>query len=58
MSWRRPDLGPDGQRRPEFQMRPVKPIRRAFRIPPGGTDATGSPNGSPGPAPVEGGGSG
>ena len=24
-------LGPDGQRRPEFLMRPVKPKRRAFR---------------------------
>ena len=27
----RPTLGPDGQRRPEFLMRPVKPKRRAFR---------------------------
>jgi anaerobic selenocysteine-containing dehydrogenase len=27
----RPTLGPDGQRRPEFLMRPVKPTRRAFR---------------------------
>jgi len=54
----RPRIGPDGQRRPEFQMRPVKPIRRAFRIPPGGTDPTGGPAGAPGPAPVEGGGSG
>ncbi|NKQ52368.1 molybdopterin-dependent oxidoreductase [Amycolatopsis sp. K13G38] len=25
-------LGPDGQRRPEFLMRPVKPRRRAFRV--------------------------
>ncbi|NMH97597.1 molybdopterin-dependent oxidoreductase [Pseudonocardia acidicola] len=31
----RPCLGPGGQRRPEFQMRPVKPRRRAFRIPTG-----------------------
>jgi hypothetical protein len=29
----RPRLGPEGQRRPEFQMRPVKPKRRAFRVP-------------------------
>jgi anaerobic selenocysteine-containing dehydrogenase len=28
----RPALGPDGQRRPEFLMRPVKPRRRAFRV--------------------------
>jgi anaerobic selenocysteine-containing dehydrogenase len=28
-------LGPGGQRRPEFLMRPVKPARRAFRVPPG-----------------------
>jgi anaerobic selenocysteine-containing dehydrogenase len=27
----RASLGPDGQRRPEFLMRPVKPRRRAFR---------------------------
>ncbi|MQA16362.1 MAG: molybdopterin-dependent oxidoreductase [Pseudonocardiaceae bacterium] len=27
-----PRLGPGGQRRPEFLMRPVKPKRRAFRI--------------------------
>lgn len=27
----RPRLGPNGQRRPEFLMRPVKPRRRAFR---------------------------
>jgi hypothetical protein len=33
----RPTLGPGGQRRPEFLMRPVKPQRRAFRI--GGDDA-------------------
>jgi len=29
----RPWTGPDGQRRPEFMMRPVKPTRRAFRAP-------------------------
>ncbi|MBI1376579.1 MAG: molybdopterin-dependent oxidoreductase [Frankiales bacterium] len=29
----RPALGPDGQRRPEFLMRPVKPKRKAFRVP-------------------------
>jgi len=28
----RPRVGPDGQRRPEFLMRPVKPTRRAFRV--------------------------
>jgi anaerobic selenocysteine-containing dehydrogenase len=28
----RPRLGPSGQRRPEFLMRPVKPVRRAFRV--------------------------
>ena len=28
----RPTLGPGGQRRPEFLMRPVKPRRKAFRI--------------------------
>jgi anaerobic selenocysteine-containing dehydrogenase len=28
----RPTLGPGGQRRPEFLMRPVKPRRRAFRV--------------------------
>jgi anaerobic selenocysteine-containing dehydrogenase len=27
----RPNLGPDGQRRPEFMMRPLKPKRRAYR---------------------------
>ncbi len=27
-----PRLGPDGQRRPEFLMRPVTPKRRAFRV--------------------------
>lgn len=30
----KPTLGPGGQRRPEFLMRPVKPRRRAFRIEP------------------------
>jgi hypothetical protein len=30
----RPMVGPGGQRRPEFLMRPVKPRRRAFRIEP------------------------
>jgi hypothetical protein len=29
----RATLGPCGQRRPEFLMRPVKPTRRAFRVP-------------------------
>ena len=29
----RPTVGPDGQRRPEFMMRPVKPKRKAFRLP-------------------------
>ncbi|MGB8995909.1 MAG: molybdopterin dinucleotide binding domain-containing protein, partial [Pseudonocardiaceae bacterium] len=29
----RATLGPGGQRRPEFLMRPVKPTRRAFRVP-------------------------
>ncbi len=29
----RPRLGPGGQRRPEFMMRPVKPRRRAYRKP-------------------------
>jgi hypothetical protein len=33
----RPTLGPGGQRRPEFLMRPVKPQRKAFRI--GGDNA-------------------
>jgi anaerobic selenocysteine-containing dehydrogenase len=28
----RPTLGPDGQRRPEFLMRPLKPRRRAYRV--------------------------
>ncbi|MPZ67653.1 MAG: molybdopterin-dependent oxidoreductase [Pseudonocardiaceae bacterium] len=28
----RPRLGPEGQRRPEFLMRPVTPKRRAFRV--------------------------
>ncbi len=28
----RPRLGPGGQRRPEFLMRPVKPARSAFRV--------------------------
>ncbi|MBO0875378.1 MAG: hypothetical protein J2P19_18505, partial [Pseudonocardia sp.] len=28
----RATLGPGGQRRPEFMMRPVKPRRRAFRV--------------------------
>ena len=28
----RPTVGPDGQRRPEFLMRPVKPKRKAFRV--------------------------
>ncbi|MEU5849163.1 molybdopterin-dependent oxidoreductase [Saccharopolyspora shandongensis] len=28
----RAPLGPDGQRRPEFLMRPVPPVRRAFRV--------------------------
>ena len=28
----RPTLGPGGQRRPEFLMRPIKPKRKAFRI--------------------------
>jgi anaerobic selenocysteine-containing dehydrogenase len=32
----RPALGPDGQRRPEFLMRPVKPKRKAFRVTPEG----------------------
>jgi anaerobic selenocysteine-containing dehydrogenase len=32
----RPALGPDGQRRPEFMMRPLKPKRRAYRIGGGG----------------------
>jgi hypothetical protein len=39
----RPRLGPGGQRRPEFLMRPVKPRRRAFFVDPdpaGGTDGT------------------
>ena len=31
----RPTLGPGGQRRPEYLMRPVKPRRRAFRVPDG-----------------------
>ncbi|MQA10839.1 MAG: molybdopterin-dependent oxidoreductase [Pseudonocardiaceae bacterium] len=30
----RATLGPGGQRRPEFMMRPVKPVRRAFRVSP------------------------
>ena len=30
----RTTLGPGGQRRPEFLMRPVKPRRRAFRVTP------------------------
>jgi hypothetical protein len=30
----RKTLGPGGQRRPEFLMRPVKPRRRAFRVQP------------------------
>lgn len=29
----RATLGPDGQRRPEFLMRPLKPVRRAYRVP-------------------------
>lgn len=29
----RPTVGPGGQRRPEFLMRPVKPKRKAFRLP-------------------------
>ncbi|MGH3348063.1 MAG: molybdopterin-dependent oxidoreductase [Nocardioides sp.] len=33
----RPGPNPDGLRRPEFMMRPVKPKRKAFRVPPGGT---------------------
>jgi anaerobic selenocysteine-containing dehydrogenase len=32
----RPRRGPGGQRRPEFLMRPVKPRRRAFRVPDAG----------------------
>jgi hypothetical protein len=28
----RPRIGPGGQRRPEFLMRPVKPIRSAYRV--------------------------
>ena len=30
---RRPGPNADGQRRPEFLMRPVKPKRKAFRVP-------------------------
>ena len=32
LSFTRPTVGPDGQRRPEFLMRPVKPKRKAFRV--------------------------
>jgi hypothetical protein len=32
LSKARATLGPGGQRRPEFMMRPVKPRRRAFRV--------------------------
>jgi hypothetical protein len=32
----RTTLGPGGQRRPEFLMRPVKPRRRAFFVDPDG----------------------
>jgi len=31
----RPTVGPDGERRPEFLMRPLKPKRRAYRSVPG-----------------------
>jgi anaerobic selenocysteine-containing dehydrogenase len=32
LSLAKPRLGPNGQRRPEFLMRPVKPARSAFRV--------------------------
>ncbi|GLZ49776.1 formate dehydrogenase [Actinomycetospora sp. NBRC 106375] len=49
----RPTLGPGGQRRPEFLMRPVKPRRRAFRV-----DDGAQPPRTPDPGPQEGGASG